>query len=201
MKFQTGNAVKLAHEFIAPVLVPGALAVDATAGNGHDTLFLARGVGPQGRVYAFDIQEEAIAQTKALLERHGLLDRVTLLAADHREMDRYVPPNVRAVMFNLGYLPGGDHRVVTRPSSTLEALQTALALLAPGGRISMVIYTGHPGGLEELRAVEDFAATVPPAEFVVLRISFWNRSGRAPVVFFLEKAGAAHEGHEAKKDS
>lgn len=201
MKFRAGNAVKMAHEFIAPVLVPGALAVDATAGNGYDTLFLAQGVGVQGHVYAFDIQPEAIAQTKSLLERHGLLDRVTLLATDHREMGRIVPPNVKAVMFNLGYLPGGDRRIITQPSSTIEALQAALALLAPGGRISLVIYTGHPGGPEELKAVEEFTSTLPPAAFVVLRVAFWNRSSRAPVMFFLEKAGAAYEGHEAQEDS
>lgn len=200
MRFRSGNAVKLAHEFIAPVLVPGALAVDATAGNGHDTLFLARGVGPEGRVYAFDIQPEALLKTRDLLARHGLLERVTLLAADHREMSRYVPPHVQAVMFNLGYLPGGDHRVVTQPASTLEALKAALELLSPGGRISLVVYTGHPGGLEELKVVEDFTSTLPTGEFVVMRLSFWNRSPKSPVLFFLEKAGVADENSEAEKN-
>ncbi|MBE3584678.1 MULTISPECIES: class I SAM-dependent methyltransferase [Desulfofundulus] len=190
MIFKCDSAVQWAQSFISPVLVPGCLAVDATAGNGQDTLFLARGVGEQGRVFAFDIQARALEKTREQLAGAGLLDRVTLLAVDHREMSAYVPGGVKAVMFNLGYLPGGDHRIITRPDSTLEALEAALSLLAAGGRISLVVYTGHPGAMEELKAVEDFTRDLSPHQYAVVRLSFWNRSSRAPVVILLEKAGA-----------
>ncbi|MDQ0286580.1 tRNA G37 N-methylase Trm5 [Desulfofundulus luciae] len=190
MVARSASAVQWAQSFIAPVLVPGCLAVDATAGNGQDTLFLARGVGPQGKVFAFDIQIQALEKTREELAGAGLLDRVILLAADHREMAAHVPGAVKAVMFNLGYLPGGDHRIITRPESTLEALKAALSLLASGGRISLVVYTGHPGAAEELRVVEEFTRGLSPRHYTVVRLSFWNRSSRAPVVILLEKAGA-----------
>ncbi len=190
MVTRSTSAVQWAQSFIAPVLVPGCLAVDATAGNGRDTLFLARGVGPQGRVFAFDIQPEALERTREQLAGAGLLERVVLLATDHREMAAHVPGTVNAVMFNLGYLPGGDHRIITQPESTIEALKAALSLLAAGGRVSLVVYTGHPGATEEQKAVEEFTQALSPREYTVVRLSFWNRSAKAPVVILLEKAGA-----------
>ncbi|MGB9804233.1 tRNA (mnm(5)s(2)U34)-methyltransferase, partial [Desulfofundulus sp.] len=114
----------------------------------------------------------------------------SLAHSGNRRMAAHVPDHVRAVMFNLGYLPGGDHRIITRPESTLEALKAALSLLASGGRVSLVIYTGHPGATEELRVLEEFTRALPPRYYTVIRLSFWNRSSKAPVVILLEKAGA-----------
>ncbi|MBE3587972.1 MAG: class I SAM-dependent methyltransferase [Thermoanaerobacteraceae bacterium] len=186
---RTASATAWAQAFIAPVLIPGSVAVDATAGKGLDTEFLARGVGAAGRVFAFDIQPGALEITRQRLAAAGLLERVTLLHRDHAAMAAHVPPPVNAVMFNLGYLPGGDHRIVTRPGTTLRALQDALALLAPKGRLSLVVYTGHPGARQEQETLEEYAAHLPPREFTVLRLAFWNRSSRAPVVILVEKAG------------
>lgn len=106
---------EIAQKQVAEVLREGDRAVDATAGNGWDTLFLARLVGPDGRVYAFDIQQAALDETAALLRKNKLLERVDLIHAGHEAMASYVKEPVAAVMFNLGYLPGGDHSIVTRP--------------------------------------------------------------------------------------
>lgn len=185
-----GSAVYLAQLFVSDSLRPGGTAVDATAGNGNDVLFLARRVGAGGRVYAFDTQAEALQNTKRLLERNGCADRVELLQAGHEEMKALVPGPVDAVMFNLGYLPGGDHAIVTRPETTLKALRGALDLLRPGGRIGLVVYTGHPGGKEEGETVERFASSLDPSHFKVIKIVFLNRAANAPVVIVIEKVGA-----------
>jgi 16S rRNA C1402 N4-methylase RsmH len=182
-----GSAVYLARILIAECLFPGGIAVDATAGNGNDTLFLAREVGPAGRVYAFDIQAGALTNTALLLKQSGQAGQVTLLQAGHEEMERLVPGPVDAVMFNLGYLPGGDHGVITCPAATLKALHSALHLLCPGGRVSLVVYRGHPGSREEYEAIERFAMELDYNNFRAVKLNLLNRSDHAPVVVVIEK--------------
>ncbi|KKM11767.1 hypothetical protein SY88_07055 [Clostridiales bacterium PH28_bin88] len=181
------QAVTLAHKLLGEVVSAGDTAVDATAGNGHDTLYLARLVGEGGRVYAFDVQIPALEGTARRLEEAGLVDRVRLIHDGHEQMEQYVPPGVRAVMFNLGYLPGGDHRVITVPESTLPALEQSFRLLLPGGVITIVIYTGHPGGSEEASQIEQAMAALPQPEWDVVRIDFPNRRHRSPYLLFLQK--------------
>lgn len=143
-----------AHREIAAVLQPGDAAIDATAGNGHDTSFLAEKVGCTGKVIAFDVQEQAIFSTRERLAAAGLLERVELVQGSHAAMAKHAAPgSVAAVMFNLGYLPGGDHTVITRAEDTLRALDAALGVLKPGGILTVVCYPGHAGGDEESAAV------------------------------------------------
>jgi predicted methyltransferase len=142
---------------VAAVLRAGDRAVDATVGNGHDTEFLARLVGPGGRVLGLDAQAEAVAATRERLIAAGLGGRVLVHQQGHEQLAAVAPGGwaggVRAVMFNLGYLPGGDKGRITRPATTLAALNGALTLLAPGGRLAVVAYPGHPGGEAEADAV------------------------------------------------
>jgi len=154
---------ELAHALLAETVGLGSKAVDATAGNGHDTLFLARQVGPAGKVLALDIQPLAVATTQARLAAAGLADNCDVRVADHAALADLLPPDFRGatdgVILNLGYLPGADHALATRPAGTLAALRDALAALRPGGRLVCVAYTGHPGGEEEGAAVAAFAET------------------------------------------
>lgn len=151
------SVVSQAHRLVQAVLLPGEIAIDATAGNGHDTLFLARQVGPQGRVFALDIQAAALAQTQHRLSAAGI-ENVALILGDHALMRELIPAEVHgrvgAVMFNLGYLPGGDKRVTTQVAHTFPALENAVQVLRPGGILSVVAYPGHPGGAEETEQVE-----------------------------------------------
>lgn len=196
-----GSAVHLVQLLVSGAVRDGGTAVDATAGNGKDTLFLAGLVGPDGQVYAFDIQEKALQTTRALLDEAGLAERVTLINAGHEEMERLVPGPVDAVIFNLGYLPGGDHALITHAGTTVRALRSALNLLRPGGRIGLVVYTGHPGGREECDRVEGLASSLDGKLYRVIKISFINRAAHAPVVIVIEKAGAFNEGQAAAQNS
>lgn len=150
-----------AHEVVQAVVRPGDAVVDATVGNGHDTVHLARLVGVAGIVYGFDVQEAALAATRRRLEESGCSTTgVCLIHGGHETMRAHVRGPVAAVMFNLGYLPGGDHSVATDAVSTVAALEQAFALLRPGGVLCVVCYRGHPGGAEEAMAVSRWATAL-----------------------------------------
>ena len=151
---------KRAQQAVGGILRPGDRAIDATVGNGHDTLFLAGRVAQKGRVIGFDIQPQALASAQRRLDHAGLRHVARLLLCGHQRMTARVPADwsgqVSAVMFNLGYLPGGDKTRVTRADSTLSALDQALDLLTPDGLISLQVYRGHDGARDETAAVQSW---------------------------------------------
>lgn len=185
--------VTAAHRALAAVLRPGDVAVDATAGNGHDTAFLAQRVGRSGRVLAVDVQAAAITATEDRLQAAGLRERVELRRAGHEDLPVLVPGSwpgrVRAVVLNLGYLPGSERGLVTRPDTTRRALDAALSLLAPGGRLAVVAYPGHAGGEEEAESVAAWAGGAAPAGNRVLARGRPNRlaSRREPRLTVIER--------------
>lgn len=193
LNYRPASAVHWARAFILPALTNGSRAVDATAGNGHDTLFLAEGVGPGGRVYALDIQEAALERTENRIREAGLADRVTLIRGGHQEMESLVGAPVDAVMFNLGYLPGGDREVITRPETTVKGIRAATGMLRPGGRMSVVVYTGHPCALDEAREVDGLLASLDPGEFSVQKVVFRNSRADSPEMFFITRSGGDHD--------
>ena len=155
-----------AHRELAALLREGDLAIDATAGNGHDTLFLAGHVGASGKVIAFDIQTDAIASSKARIEGAGLSGRVTFVEGSHATLAEHVQPRTAAaIVFNLGYLPGGDHSVITRSDETLRALDQSLVALRAGGLLAIVCYPGHPGGDKESEEVVAWSGAVAPGAY------------------------------------
>lgn len=176
------SLVKQAHNALADIIFDGDCAIDATVGNGHDTLFLARRVGEQGTVYGFDIQEAALDEAYRRLSEEGLAQRVSLYHAGHEVMTaalpESVPGKVKAVMFNLGYLPGGDKQRTTGIATTLAALDQSRTFLTPGGMISVLAYTGHPGGREEAEAVKAWATALSP-DFYDVRVVI-PKSGAGP---------------------
>jgi len=186
-----------AHTLATESIRAGGVAVDATVGNGHDTAVLARAVGEDGTVFGFDVQPEALRATRARLASDGLADRVTLVEAGHETMAQHVPEavhgSVEAVTFNLGYLPGSDSSLTTRPSTTLPALDAAVRLLGPGGVATVVVYTGHEGGDEEAAAVDAWAAELPRARFEALSYRFVNRRNDPPRLVAVEKTDVRRE--------
>ena len=149
MSYELKSARYLAREVLERAVQPGDTVVDATMGNGHDTLMLCEAVGPTGRVYAFDIQQDAVKETEKLLQSQGMLERATLINTGHEHMKDYVKGPVNAVVFNLGWLPGGDHSITTRWETTSRAVQAALELLGTGGVLVICAYPGHGEGDRE----------------------------------------------------
>ena len=181
------SAVALSHFLLAQRIRPGDRVADLTCGNGHDTLFLAELVGEHGKVWAFDLQDRAIEATRARLSAAGRLDRVELIAAGHERIGEFVSSPLSAAICNLGYLPGGDKELVTRPATTLAALTGTLALLSPGGLLCVCVYPGHPGGDEEARAVDHWLANLPASSCHTWNCRQPNRSNASPYVLILEK--------------
>lgn len=161
------------------------LAVDGTAGNGHDALFLAQCVGEGGTVWAFDVQETALTATRTRLEAAQMAQRVRCVLDGHEHLERHLPPQavIHGAMFNLGYLPGEPRNasapVVTRPETTLTALGTVLQRMASGGVLSVHIYTGHEGGEEECATLLQWAVQLPHPQWQVLHTCTSNKPLRA----------------------
>lgn len=178
------------REVVRRVVQPGQHVVDATVGRGFDTLLLARAVSPGGRVDGFDCQAEAIEATRERLEQAGFVQTVRLWHQSHAEMAAVVQQPVHFVVFNLGYLPGGDETITTEAESTLQALQAARELLLPGGFISVVAYPGHPAGLIEYEAIAAWMAEQKKQGNIVLHEC--PRAMRAvPPEWFLLQASRA----------
>lgn len=188
------SVLDFAHNLVGRALKTGDVAVDATVGNGHDTVFLARAVGGEGGVFGFDVQAEAIEQTRSRLASEEPRATVDLVQAGHENMERHLPDalvgTVGGITFNLGYLPGSASDLTTTPDTTIPALNAALRLLRPGGAVSIVIYTGHPGGSREAEAVDDWADNLPQEQFQALSYRFVNQQNDPPRLLAVEKRPA-----------
>lgn len=181
------------HELFRKEIKPGDVVIDATAGNGKDTLELARLVAPTGKVYAFDVQKEALEQTRLVLEGKLLTQVVELIQAGHERWDRFVPVGyhrkLKAAVFNLGYLPGGDKAITTMASSTLMAIQSMLPHLVDDGFISIIAYPGHPAGAEEVTVLERELRKLEMNQYLVWKHEFLNRVNMPPVGFVVRRTG------------
>ena len=186
------SLVDQTQELIAPYLSSGDCAIDATAGNGYDTAFLANTVGPHGHVYAFDLQQQALTATKSHLATRNLNHiPVTNCLCDHQHLSQHLAENdslnLKAIMFNLGYLPGGDKTLTTQPRSTLIAIQSAITLLASGGCLSIIAYPGHRAGALEFSCISNWFRTLNPLSYALQRISIKDTLRPAPEVFFIRR--------------
>ncbi|MDT3960014.1 class I SAM-dependent methyltransferase [Staphylococcus kloosii] len=163
------------------------IVIDATCGNGHDTLFLAQQV-PNGEVYAFDIQLQAIEHTSAKIKDY---DNVKLIHDSHANAKVYIPNayhgHVDAAIFNLGYLPKGDKQIVTHPESTISAIKRIFEILAPEGIIILVIYPGHEEGKVERDQVLNYLTTLDQQVAHVLQYQFINQQNDPPFICAIEK--------------
>ena len=177
------TAVKFVQDFLASRLVHPHLCVDATCGNGGDTAFLCQLTAPEGRVLGFDVQQAAIASTRARLERAKVpADRYALHCDSHANLLQYVQPGTAdAVMFNFGWLPGADHSVFSTAQSSIPALEAALQAVRPGGVVSAILYSGQVIGTDEKQAVLSWLRALPLKDFTVLVCDFANWAETAPL--------------------
>ncbi|MBQ2834914.1 MAG: class I SAM-dependent methyltransferase [Clostridia bacterium] len=186
-RFVLRNARHLAAGYMLGSIRPGDSVVDATMGNGKDTLFLCGLVGEAGHVYAFDVQPEAVERTRERVRDAGMEARTTLILAGHETMRRHVPQGVRAVMFNLGWLPGAQHAVTTKTDTTLAAVEAALELICPGGVVTVCIYPGHEEGTKELDALLAYAQGLSVRMYNVAHHRFLNAAKGTPELILIQK--------------
>ena len=185
------DLIELHKHFILQHLGEGDVAVDFTMGNGNDTLFLSKTVGEGGRVYAFDIQEEALVSTRAHLTENGAPDNYTLICASHHRVREFVKEPIKAGMFNLGYLPrSGKKGVTTMRETTMPAVEAAIDMLLPDGVLIIAIYPGHEEGELEGDMIREYFKTtsrfkICPSEFHILN------SPSSPYFFLVEKSARA----------
>jgi 16S rRNA C1402 N4-methylase RsmH len=185
------SLVNTAHHLIKEVLHAGAIAIDATVGNGHDTLFLVEQVSPLGQVFGFDIQAAAIESThQKCLHTHNP-ECLTLIHASHADMANRIPAhhhgNISVIMFNLGYLPGGDKTIITCTDSTITALHSASQLLSSQGIITIMAYPGHSGGDLETVHVKNWCEQLDDKHFNSRIIYSSENKVSAPRLFVIQK--------------
>jgi Putative rRNA methylase len=178
-----------AASWIEVALFDGALAVDATVGNGYDSLFLAHRVGSKGKVLGFDVQKAALAGARELLKFVGSIDRVSLIHDSHSRLADYLPAGaaIEGAMFNLGYLPRGNRQIITRPDTTVMALRSVLEHLAERGRVTLLVYRGHQGAVPEYQAVRLFLEQLSEDEWLVEEFASTSDSPIAPRLFRIKK--------------
>ena len=178
----------LHKHFILEHLKEGDVAVDFTMGNGNDTLFLSKTVGESGKVYAFDIQEEALVSTRAYLESNGAPENYTLICDSHHKVMDYVKAPIKAGMFNLGYLPrSGKKAVTTLRETTMPAVEVAIDLLLPDGVLIVAIYPGHEEGALEGEMLREYFSTLSRFKICASEFKILN-SPTSPYFFLIEKS-------------
>ena len=190
--------LEMAHWMLKDIIKTNDVVVDATMGNGYDTQFLAE-LG--ANVYAFDVQEEALNATEKRLDDAGIKNRifeknlsklltepsVNLVLSGHEKLSEYVKEPIKAAIFNLGYLPKTDKSVVTKADTTLTALDALTNQLVVGGRIAIMIYYGHEGGMEEKNAVIKWTSSLPQKDWEVTSYAPLNQIHTPPILVLIEK--------------
>lgn len=182
------SALNIIHRVISENIREGDICIDATAGRGGDTLFLARLVGDSGHVTAFDIQQDAVDSTRRLLEENGMAHRADVLLKSHSEMDEFfAEESVSLITFNFGWLPGGDHNIFTNKTTSIAAIEKGLRLLKSGGIMTLIMYYGRETGFEERDALLEFLPTIDSSRFTVIEMPFVNRPNCPPIPVIILK--------------
>jgi len=179
------DLLTLEKSFISAHIKEGGTVVDFTMGNGHDTLYLAKAVGPTGKVYAFDIQQQAVDNTAKLLAENGC-ENCVLICDSHSNVKKYVSEEICAGVFNLGYLPGGDKKVTTLRPTTKEAVEAAIELLAPDGIVLIAVYPGHAEGALEGEMLTEMFKGIDRREYCCSKFCIVN-SPTSPFFFAIER--------------
>ena len=176
------GAVSIAHRIIAEHVKPGDICIDATAGRGNDALYLCNLAGKKGKVIAIDVQDEAVESTRHLLAKNGFSENAEVILDSHINMDKYVlEDSVSCIIFNFGWLPGGDHNIATKPSSSIIAIEKGLNLLKSGGLMSLCIYHGKESGFAEKAAILSYIKTIDSKLYTVIVSEFVNRPNNPPI--------------------
>ena len=186
--FSEWSAIDIVHKMLKNTVKPGDFCIDATAGNGHDTVFLCELVGKEGKVLAMDIQQSAVDSTRTNLAEHCFSEIGEVFCKSHSEMDELAEPeSADCVVFNFGWLPGGDHDIFTRAETSVPAIKKALDILKPGGLLSLCLYYGRNNGYSERDAILEYLAGLDSRYYAVMKCDFLNRKNDPPFPIFVVK--------------
>ena len=186
--FSDWSALDIVHKMLRLHIKPGDFCIDATAGNGHDTVFLCELVGESGKVVAMDIQPDAVLSTKQNLLEHDFSDRAEVFCMSHSDMDTVAEPeSADAIVFNFGWLPGGNHDIFTRAETSVPAIQKSLDILKPGGLLALCLYYGRNNGYSERDAIFSFLSELDSRHYAVMKCDFLNRKNDPPFPIFIVK--------------
>lgn len=182
------QGVEYSHWLLSQNVDKGSFVVDATVGNGHDTVFLTELVGQDGKVIGFDVQKQALSSARKKLDKKNIKN-VKLVHDGHENMNEYINTknSISGILFNLGYLPGSDKEVITRPETTIEAISTGLDYLKPGGLIVLVVYVGHSGGEKEKSSLIKYTSQLDNKRYNILHYNFLNQRRKPPEVIAIRK--------------
>lgn len=187
------NALRYSHNMLNGLIerFPEGNFVDATLGNGNDLYKIVTHQAFTGKVYGFDIQHQAISTTQTLIDSHPLQfkEHYQLIHDSHAKLANYISEDtlLHGGIFNLGYLPGGNHFITTRYPSTIEAISQISKRLVRHGQIIIVVYSGHPEGHLEKNALLEYLSTLPHPDYQVLQYNFINQTNSPPMTFVIEK--------------
>ncbi len=186
--FSEFSALGIVHKILKIHIKPGDFCIDATCGNGHDSVYLCELCGKSGKLLAMDIQEDAVVSTKSNLEEHGFSDIATVVCQSHSDIDNAAKPNTAdCIVFNFGWLPGGSHDVFTRAETSIPAIEKSLEILKPGGLLSLCVYYGRNNGYSERDAILEFVKNLNGAQYNVMKCDFLNRPNDPPFPIFIVK--------------
>jgi Predicted S-adenosylmethionine-dependent methyltransferase involved in cell envelope biogenesis len=188
MNFKYKNALQLSKYILQDKIIKGDTVVDATCGNGGDSLFLCNLIGSSGKLYCFDIQSQAIENTRKKLWKNGVPPVYTLINDGHENIDKYIGYGIHGAVFNLGYLPKGDHNIITRPENTISAIKKIMDRLFGGGVIVIVVYWGHEGGAFEKETLLNYIKDIDSKTYTVIKAEFTNQENCPPMVIVIEKS-------------
>ena len=180
------NLLEIEKNFLIPHIKKGGVAVDFTMGNGHDTLWLSEAMGEGGKVYAFDIQPQAVQNTEALLKEKAPAENYQLILDSHSNVLNYVHEKICIGMFNLGFLPGANKAITTKRDTTMEAVRAAISLLDRDGALLIAVYPGHEEGTIEGQLIEKELETLDRRELCASKFKIVN-SPTSPFFFLVER--------------
>ncbi len=181
------NAVNYVKNNVKRIIIEDWVVIDATVGNGHDTLFLKNQLSEKGKLYGFDVQEKAIELTKKRLIKNNCYSGVKLIQDSHENFQKHIDGSVDLILYNLGYLPKGDKEITTESETTLNSVKSGMAMLNSGGVIFITVYPGHLPGALELEVLSDYLKTINQKEYAVMKVDFFNYNNKPPVVFMIER--------------
>ena len=177
----------LAHEYWSKIVSPGDRVIDATCGNGMDMLALSKLLDGQGELIGYDIQKEAIQKSEALLKKSLTHDQFQIIAFHHQSHETFLEKSAKLIVYNLGYLPGGDKSITTQTETTLQSFQSACDVILPGGTISVMCYVGHEEGKREEGAIREFVQALPPDQWCCSHHRMINRH-QAPSLYLIQRS-------------